>query len=126
MHERPPPAPSRLLVADGDPIVRAALRLLFARDPDFRVIAESANVDELRTDLTNLQPDLILLDMDLPGLTPGDLLSACRTTRAIALSTREEQRHAALVAGAEAFVCKSESPRQLLAALHSMSGGSGN
>src|SRR5919109_1918057 len=94
----------RVLVADGDAVVRAALRLLLARNPHFRVVAESENVEELQRDAGNVEPDLILLDMDLRGLTPDEMRRTCRAASTIVLSTRDEHRQAALDAGASAFI----------------------
>ena len=114
------PDSRRVLVADGDAVVRAALRLLLARNPLFRVVAESASVEELQRDTAGAEPDLILLDMDLRGLTLDAMRQTCGITSTILLSTRDERRQAALDAGATAFVCKSESPQQLLAVLQSV------
>jgi SARP family transcriptional regulator, regulator of embCAB operon len=110
----------RVLVADGDAVVRAALRLLLARNPYLRVVAEAENLEELRRDSTCGQADIVLLDMDLRGLLPDELERMCHASSTVALSTREEHRQAALDAGAAAFVCKSESPQQLLAVLQAV------
>jgi two-component system invasion response regulator UvrY len=114
------PPSRRVLVADGDTVVRAALRLLLARNPYFRVVAEAETLEALRRDAVSVQPDLILLDMDLRGLLPDELARICQTLSTVVLSTREEHRQAALDAGAAAFVCKSESPTQLLSVLQTV------
>jgi DNA-binding NarL/FixJ family response regulator len=110
----------RVLVADGDAVVRAALRLLLARNPRFRVVAESENLEELQRDALAVEPDLILLDTDLRGLTQDEMRRTCRAATTIVLSTHDELRQTALDAGASAFVCKSESPQQLLTTLQSV------
>ncbi|MBV9354024.1 MAG: response regulator transcription factor [Chloroflexi bacterium] len=111
-----------MLVADGDPNVRAALRLLLARNPEFRVVGESRDMPDLLRDAATAEPDLILLDWELPGLHTGGRLAAlrrsCPTALLVALSTHDEQRQRALDAGVCAFVSKSETPTRLLAALH--------
>jgi DNA-binding NarL/FixJ family response regulator len=120
----PPQKSFSVLVADSDPNVRAALRLLLARQPRFRVVAESQNAGELFHDSATLQPDLILLDWGLRGLdAPGHLRDLSRLSAEatiIALSTHDEVRQAALDLGATAFVSKSESPLQLLQVLHNL------
>jgi DNA-binding NarL/FixJ family response regulator len=120
-HDASPQMPRRVLVADGDPNVRAALRLLLARQPDFRVVGESHTVDELMRDAAASQPAVILLDWELGDLHAGDHLAdlrrVCPAAALIALSTHAEQRQRALAAGATAFVWKGEAPTQLLAAL---------
>jgi len=110
----------RVLVGDGDTVVRAALRLLLARNPRLRVVAEVENLKDLRHESVALALDIVLLDMNLEGLTPDELRTLCRTATTVVLSTREEQRKVAIDAGAAAFVCKSESPQQLLAVLEAL------
>ena len=111
-----------MLVADGDPNVRAALRFLLARDPAFRVVGSSHHLAELLESVAAAQPDLILLDWELPDLHAGanlaHLRNLCPEAAIIALSTRDEQRPRALEMGAAAFVGKREPPAQLLATLH--------
>ncbi len=110
----------RVLVADGDAVVRAALRLLLARNPSLRVVAEAENLEELRRDSAAAVADIVLLDMDLRGLLRDEVKRSCHASPTVLLSTREEQRQAALDAGAAAFVCKSESPQQLLSVLQAV------
>ena len=123
MREHAPSKPCRVLVADGDPNVRAALRLLLARDPTFRVVGSSHHLAELLEAVATAQPDLILLDWELPDLHAAANLShlrdLCSQSAVIALSTRDEQRARALELGAAAFVGKREPPAQLLATLRS-------
>ena len=114
------PESRRVLIADGDPAVRAALRLLLARNPRLRVVAEVDSLEELRRESAPLEFDVVLLDMNLRGMTPDELRMFCSAATTVVLSTREEQRTPALDAGAAAFVCKSESPQQLRAVLEAL------
>jgi DNA-binding NarL/FixJ family response regulator len=113
----------RVLLAESDPDVRTALRLVLERMPRFVLVGQSENVEALLRDSALLQPELILVDLDLRGMRLDDhlanLLSHGVTT--IALSTHDEYRQLALAAGAAAFVCKGESPRKLLETLESVS-----
>ncbi|MBV9322792.1 MAG: response regulator [Chloroflexi bacterium] len=121
MREPAPSRPCRVVVADGDPNVRAALRLLLARDPALRVVGSHHQLAELLEAVAAAQPDLILLDWELPDLHAAanlaHLRSLCPTAAIIALSTRDEQRARALELGAAGFVGKREPPAQLLAML---------
>jgi DNA-binding NarL/FixJ family response regulator len=110
----------RILVADGDEVVRAAVRLLLARNPRLRVVAEVESLEDLRRESAALELDVVLLDMNLRGLTVDELRSLCSAAVTVVFSTREEQRMTAIEAGAVAFVCKSESPRQLLTVLETV------
>jgi len=111
------PDSQRLLLADADANVRAALRLLLARHPRLQVVAEVENLEELQRASSSLELDLVLLDMDLRGLTADDLRAICTRAATVVLSTRDEHLQNALDAGAAAFVCKSESPQHLLRVL---------
>jgi len=111
----------RVLVADGKPKVRSALKLLLEQDGGVAVSAEAARVNELLEQVSMSCPDAILLDCDLPGLSVSEFLpqlrSLCPRIRVVALCSRPEMQQAALSAGADAFVGKTESPEKLLEVL---------
>jgi Response regulator containing a CheY-like receiver domain and an HTH DNA-binding domain len=56
----------RILLADDHPIVREGLRALLETQPDFEVIAECANGAEVLRVTARLQPDMLLLDLEMP------------------------------------------------------------
>jgi DNA-binding NarL/FixJ family response regulator len=119
----------RVLIADDQPQVRSALRLLLGQEPGVTVVGEAEDAEQALKLATGRQPDLVLLDWELPGRPAADasagtgqrLLPALRARRpclkVVALSGRPEARRAALAAGADAFVSKGDPPEQLLAAL---------
>jgi len=111
----------RILVADDQPKVRFALRVLLERQPGLKVVGEAADAGDLLAQVEMACPDLVLLDWELPGLAGGDLLSAlrgvCPNLFVIVLSGRLEVRRAALNAGADAFVYKCDPPERLLTAI---------
>ena len=111
----------RILLADDQPKIRFALRLLLEREPELDVVGEAAGAETLLAQLEATQPDVVLLDWELPGLSAigglPALRAVCPQLRVIALSGRLEARQAALAAGAEAFVSKGSPPDRLLAAL---------
>lgn len=111
----------RILLADDEAKVLSALRLLLEQQPDLAVAGEALDSADLLAQVTGGRPDLILLDWELPGMRPKDLICALRdlapTVRVIALSGRPEARAAALKAGAVAFVSKGDPPDIVLAAL---------
>jgi DNA-binding NarL/FixJ family response regulator len=110
-----------ILLADDEPIVRSALRLLLEEDPDLHVVGEASEAGELLERLQAICPDLLLLDWELPGQQASDLLLAvrrrCPSLSVIALSGRPEAYRVALEAGADAFVSKVDPPERLLAAV---------
>ncbi len=85
------------------------------------VIGEAAEAEALLAQEAAIQPDLVLLDWELPGSRPAYLLAALRIRRrtiVIALSGRLEACQEALNAGVDAFVSKGEPPERLLATLY--------
>jgi two-component system secretion response regulator SsrB len=110
----------RILLADDQPQVRSALRLLLEH-VQVCIVSDVENLAGLLCESPEPTPDAILIDWELPGLSPADGLSRVRqiypSARIVALSSRPEARHSALHAGADVFVCKGDPPEVLLAAL---------
>ena len=115
---------TRILVADNDVRVRSALRTLLSQERGQIVIQESSDLGSLAIQIKEFQPDLILLDWELPGRPAAALLFAlhglCYHPKVIVLSRRPESEEAALAAGADAFVSKGDPPDQLLRVLRSV------
>ncbi|MCL4535543.1 MAG: response regulator transcription factor [Bacteroidetes bacterium] len=125
----------RILLADDQPEVRSALRLLLEQEAGLEVVAEAGEAACMLALLEAVHPDLLLLDWELPGLDAS--LSRVRTRRAmlsslralcpglsvVTLSGRPEVRRAALAAGADAFVSKGDPPEHLLATLRGIDVG---
>lgn len=116
----------RILLADSQPKVRFALRVLLERRPGIDVIGEAADAEQLLRQTQETRPDLVLVAWGLPGIEAPDLLQAlrgaCSHVAVIVLSGRPEVRLAALTAGADDFVSKMDSPDCLLSAIHSCYG----
>jgi DNA-binding NarL/FixJ family response regulator len=117
----PPDNWMHVLLADRQPKVRFALRVLLERQPGVVVVGEAVNVEELITQTRSKRPDLVILDWDLPGLPKSDSLSLlrkiCPSLSVIALSGHSEARRGALIAGADAFASKVDPPERLLATI---------
>lgn len=111
----------RILLADHQPKVRFALRVLLERQAGFEIAGEIDDANELVAKAESARPDVVLLGWELPGLDMANVLSVlrkvCPNLRVIALSGLPEARKAALAAGADAFVSKSDPPECLLAAI---------
>jgi len=114
-----------VLVADGHTQVRWALRTAIKEAFDLVVIDEALDAQTLLAQARILEPDLVLLEWELPGLPVGPALVAALHAltpgcRVAVLSRLPEARQAALAAGADLFVSKSAAPQQLLAALRTL------
>jgi len=126
----------RILLADDQPRVCSALRLLLEQEPWLTVVGEAAESDALLTQVAALHPDLVLLDWELPDANgarpvrpddPGSgahlfalLRRRCPDLRVVALSGRHEARRAAQEAGVDAFVSKGDPPERLLETLRAL------
>jgi DNA-binding NarL/FixJ family response regulator len=110
-----------ILLADDQSRVRFALRILLEQQPGWKVVGEATDARELIAQSVHHQPDLVLLDGDLPGLERNDWLPALRKIIPgiciIALS--EEQPIDAFdpAATADAFASKANPPEYLLAVI---------
>lgn len=121
----------RVLLADDRPKTRFALRLLLERQPGIQVVGEAADAKELLVQARMTSPTVVLLDWELANVgADGSALSAlremCPHLCVIALSGRPEMRKAALAAGADAFVSKTDQPERLLAAVRNAGAESAN
>ena len=111
----------RILVGDGDPIVRSALRLVLDRTFGLGAVSEASDAARLLSAAAADPPDLVLVDWNLPGLHPTTAFAALHAAlpgaAIVILATRPELRTQALAAGADAFVSKADDPTLLLAAI---------
>lgn len=111
----------RILLADAQPKVRFALRVLLERQQGYEVVGEAADAKDLLAQMQAACPDLVLLGWELPGMVKADMLGtlrkACPGLHVIALSGRLTARETALTAGADGFVSKGDPPERLLAAI---------
>lgn len=113
-----------ILLADDNPEVRSALRLLLEQEPVSASILEASDLQSLLAYLRESCPVAVLLDWELPGSKRSELLSmlhsCCPEMKVIALSSKYEARHEALAAGVDAFVSKAEPSELVLTALYSL------
>lgn len=111
----------RVLLADDQAKVRSALRLVLQQQRDVEILGEAVDTTGLLDWVKATEPDVILLDWELPGLPAPALLSTLHDRRSgvhvIALSGRPEARQAAQEAGVDAFVSKGDPPECLIAAI---------
>jgi len=122
-------AKTRVIVADSDPRVRSALRILLLEEPGLALVGETSDLPGLVIQVRQLKPDLVLLDWELPGRPAAAMLLAQTTLdykpKVIVFSARPESKEVALAAGADAFVSKGDPPEALLSAFRQLTQGSG-
>jgi len=108
----------RILLADDNPGLRSALRLLLETRLEFELIAEACDMEHVLAQVEDAHPDCIVLDWELPGRPTRERVSVLRALvphlKVIAFSVREESEQDAFAEGADVFVCKSEPPTIIL------------
>jgi DNA-binding NarL/FixJ family response regulator len=117
----PPDAtgPIRLLIVDDHPIVRDGLRGIFAGDPEFDVVGEAVDGAEGVAAADRLRPDVILMDLRMPGMDGAaairELANRRNPARVLVLTTFDTDSDVgpAIEAGATGYLLK-DSPRDAL------------
>jgi two-component system response regulator NreC len=119
-----------VVIADDHSVVRDGLRTLLERvDDEFRVVAEAADVPATVEAVKQHQPDLLILDISMPGGSSLESLPACfeaAPSLAVAILTMHEDpgyARQAMRAGACAYVLKEAEPGELLLAFRAALGG---
>jgi DNA-binding NarL/FixJ family response regulator len=118
----------RVFCADDNPLVTEALKMQIESAPDFRWVGCAENADDLLTDAAAIAdqddcPDIVLLDIDMPGRDPfeaiGELQRICPNARVLMYSglVRRDWIERAMEAGAWGYVSKSDGEQALLAAM---------
>ncbi len=110
-----------ILLADDQTRVRFALRVLLEQQPNWRVVGEASDARELIAQAVHSQPDLVLLDDDLPGLDRSDWLPALRKIIPgiciVALCEEHPINAFDPASSADGFASKANPPEYLLAVI---------
>ena len=111
----------RVIVADDQIEVRSAIKLLLEEKAEIEVVGEASDNESLAQLVTQVQPDVVILDWELSESKPGEGMNVLRDANlhlpVIVLSSHPQVRSSAIKAGARVFVCKSDPPESLLKAL---------
>lgn len=118
----------RVVIVDDHPLFLEGVAHTLQAEPDIEIVGEGSTADEALRLAQNLLPDIILLDITMPG---GGLNAvraiavACPVTKIVMLTVSEEEEDvlAAFKAGARAYILKGISARELVAVLRSVYAG---
>lgn len=116
----------RILIADDHVIVAEGLQHLVAAQPDFEVVGTASDGEEAVRRALDLEPDVIVMDMAMPGMNGIEATRAIHErypdARVIMLSmySNPEYVYRALEAGASAFVVKRSAARELVEAIRAV------
>ena len=123
--------PIRVLLADDHPALRMGLRVLLEQSPEISVMAEAGSGPEALRQITALQPDVAILDCQLPGMTGAAVAAEARQrgarTRILALSAYQDEQYVQgmLSAGAVGYLLKEEAPGVIVSAVQAAARGQG-
>jgi DNA-binding NarL/FixJ family response regulator len=123
-----PPSTTRVVIADGERLVRAGVRALLEEETGIAVVGEAATGDDAVALARRLQPDVVLIDVQLPGL---DCVAATRQMLAahgvavmlLTSNGADDRILAALRAGASGLLLKDTEPAQLVRAVRILASG---
>ena len=119
----------RVLLADDHAVLRAGLRMLLGAQADIEIVGEAANGVEVSRLAAALRPDVVLLDLSMPGPRSGtvirEVLRACPETRVLILTMHDDTAYmrSALAAGASGYLVKRAADSELLSAIRAVNAG---
>lgn len=129
-HRRGEPASDvRVMVVDDHPVFRRGLRLLLDREPGMTVVAEATDADEAIAVAAAVRPDVILMDVRLPGRSG---IETCRAIRSVSPASRtvmltvsdaDTDLYEAIRAGATGYLLKEVSVEEVASAVRAVHGG---
>jgi two-component system response regulator NreC len=121
--------PTRVLIVDDHAVVRAGLRLLLEREDDIEVVAEAGSADEGVRAARLEKPDVIVLDVVMPGRSgieaAGEMIQAAKGARILVLSMQDDPTYVreAFAAGASGYMLKEAADAELVHALREVATG---
>lgn len=123
------PDPITVLIADDHPSTRAGLLAILNNQPDIRVVGEAENGFQVEKLIAELRPNILLLDLVMPGPTPAQLEKWVRTnfpeTATLVLTAHDRDAYLAgmMDAGATGFLAKTEAGERIISAIRRVAGG---
>ena len=124
-----PVDPLRILIADDHPLFRDGLRALLKAAPDMELVGEATTGEEAVSLAAELQPDVVLMDIQMPGLSGVEatrrVVLASPHIRVLIVTMFEDDRtvFAAMRAGARGYVLKGASSAEMVRAIQAVGAG---
>jgi DNA-binding NarL/FixJ family response regulator len=116
----------RILVVDDHAVVREGIRYLLSSDAEFDVVGEAANGEEALALARRLEPDVVVLDISMPGMSGLDVVAQMRaqspSSRVLVLSIHDHEEYVlqSVRSGAQGYLRKDTSPAELRSAIRTV------
>lgn len=114
----------RILLADDHPLIRTGLHITLEQEKDFAVIGEATNGNDTDRFCQELSPDILLLDLSMPGPPPATLVHCimghCPQVKIIMLTAYDDEVFVRNLVGlgVSGYILKDEAPETLIRAIH--------
>jgi len=119
----------KVLMADDHPLARAGIRKFLEKEADIQVLGEASSGEEALRMVEELAPDVLLLDMEMPGMKGLEVARTLKEkespTRVLALSTYDNKQFilGLLSSGASGYLVKEEVPETIIDAVRGVARG---
>ena len=119
----------RTLIVDDHAVVRSGLRRVLEAEPDIEVVGEAADVERAIFEAIENQPDVVLMDITMPGRSGIEgmpaVLQAVPEAKVLILSMQDDPRYVrdAFDAGASGYVLKEAADTEVVAAVRAVAAG---
>jgi DNA-binding NarL/FixJ family response regulator len=119
----------QVMLVDDHEIIRVGLKTYLQTQPDFDVVAEAGNGEEAVARALEFRPDVILMDITMPGMdgmeTTRRLRALCPECLVLALTVHDDKQYLMqmLAAGASGYITKQAAADELVEAIHTIAAG---
>lgn len=114
----------KIILADDHSIMRSGLKEILSKEPEFELIGEAVDGNEVLDLLRKKTPDLLLTDLSMPGINGAELIERIRSLHpnlpvlVLTMLNDAQTANRIIKAGADGYLTKDSSPAQLIAAIH--------
>ena len=121
--------PIRVLIVDDQPLIRIGLETLLGRRPEFAVVGHGSNGQEALAQVAALDPDVVLMDIRMPGMDGVEATKRLTASGAragvIILTTFQDDEYvfSGIAAGARGYLLKDAAPDTIIEAVRTVAGG---
>ena len=122
-------AKTQVMLVDDHAVVRMGFKMLLETDPDIEVVAEADSGEQAIREAVNLQPDVIVMDITMPGIGGLEaierILAKEPSAKILVLSAHEDSVHPKRVlnAGAQGYLTKRSAAEELIKAIRTIASG---